>query len=44
LRLARRPRRGLQDPKWLEFVGKGGPMLAEMHSVLLLPTSYSKSK
>lgn len=33
-----------KDPKWQEFLGKGGPMLVEMNSVLLLPTSYSKSK
>lgn len=33
-----------KDPKWQEFVGKGAAMLAEMQSVLLLPTSYSKSK
>ena len=33
-----------KDPKWQEFLGKGAPRLAEMQSVLLLPTSYSKSK
>ncbi len=33
-----------QDPAWQEFLGKGTQMIAEMNSVLLLPTSYSAMK
>lgn len=33
-----------QDPAWHEFLGKGTQMIAEMNSVLLLPTSYSAMK
>jgi hypothetical protein len=29
------------DPEWQEFLGKGAGMLAEMQSVILLPTSFS---
>ena len=32
------------DPKWREFLREGGPMLAEMQSVLLLPTAFSPMK
>lgn len=32
------------DPKWQEFLAKGAPMLAEMHSTLLLPTAFSSMK
>ncbi len=30
-----------QDPEWQGFVAKGGAMLEEMHSIMLLPTPYS---
>lgn len=32
------------DPQWREFLGKGGPMLAEMHNTLLLPAAFSPMK
>ena len=32
------------DAKWKEFLGKGGSMLAEMHSTLLLGTAFSPMK
>ena len=31
----------MKDPAWQEFLGKSTPMLAEMQSILLLPTDYS---
>ena len=33
-----------KDPAWQEFLGKATQMIAEMHSVLLLPTNYSPMK
>ncbi len=33
-----------KDPGWQEFLSKGTPMLAEMQSILLLPTDYSAMK
>ncbi|HKU94002.1 MAG TPA: NIPSNAP family protein [Vineibacter sp.] len=33
-----------KDPGWQEFLGKSGPHLAEMQSVLLVPTAYSTMK
>jgi hypothetical protein len=33
-----------KDPGWHEFLGKSGPHLVEMQSVLLLPTAYSAMK
>jgi NIPSNAP len=32
------------DPEWQEFLGKGGAMLAEMQSTILLPASFSPMK
>jgi hypothetical protein len=29
------------DPRWREFLAKGGPMLAEMQNTLLLPAAFS---
>lgn len=33
-----------KDPGWQEFLGKSGPNLLEMQSVLLMPTAYSAMK
>jgi hypothetical protein len=33
-----------KDPGWQEFLGKSGPHLIEMQSVLLIPTAYSPMK
>jgi hypothetical protein len=33
-----------KDPGWHEFLGKSGPHLVEMQSVLLIPTAYSGMK
>jgi hypothetical protein len=33
-----------KEPAWQEYLGKGGPLLAEMQSVLLIPTNYSGMK
>jgi hypothetical protein len=33
-----------KDPAWREFLGKGGPLLLEMQSVVLLPTAFSPMK
>lgn len=32
------------DPDWRAFLAEGGPMLAEMHSTLLLPAAFSPMK
>ena len=34
----------LKDPQWAEFVGKASPLLAEMRSIVLVPTPFSKLK
>lgn len=34
----------MDDPQWREFLRKGGPMLAETSSTLLLPTAFSPMK
>lgn len=31
----------LQDPEWQAFLGQASPLLAEMQSVVLLPTAFS---
>ena len=31
----------LKDPVWQEFLGKGGPLLDEMHSTIMLPAPHS---
>src|SRR6201991_3786937 len=31
----------LKDPAWQEFLGKGGPLLEEMHSTIMLPAPHS---
>ena len=33
-----------QDPEWQAFAAKGADVIQEMHSTLLLPTSYSAMK
>jgi hypothetical protein len=34
----------LKDPVWQEFLGKGGPLLDEMHSTIMLPAPHSPLK
>jgi hypothetical protein len=34
----------LKDPAWQEFLGKGNPLLDEMHSTIMLPTPHSPLK
>jgi len=34
----------MKDPDWQAYLAKGPPLLAEMHSTLLLPTNYSPLK
>ena len=34
----------MKDPEWQAYLAKGPPVLAEMHSTLLLPTNYSPLK
>ena len=34
----------LKDPAWQEFLGKGTPLLEEMHSTILLPAPHSPLK
>jgi len=34
----------MQDPAWQAYLKKGGPLLAEMQSTLLLPTAFSPLK
>jgi hypothetical protein len=34
----------LQDPVWQEFLGKGGALLEEMHSTIMLPAPHSPLK
>jgi hypothetical protein len=34
----------LRDPAWKEFAGKGGTMLDEMHSTIMLPAPHSPLK
>jgi hypothetical protein len=34
----------VQDPVWQEFLGKGGALLDEMHSTILLPAPHSPLK
>lgn len=43
---ARNEARGkaIKDPVWLEFVGKGSPLLDEMHSTIMLPAPHSPLK
>ena len=31
----------MKDPAWLEFLGKGPPLLEEMHSTIMLPAPHS---
>ena len=31
----------LKDPVWQEFLGRGGPLLDEMHSTIMLPAPHS---
>ena len=31
----------MKDPAWQEFLGKGGPLLEEMHSTIMLPAPHS---
>jgi hypothetical protein len=31
----------LKDPAWQEFLGKGNPLLEEMHSTIMLPAPHS---
>jgi hypothetical protein len=33
--------KAMQDPDWQTFLGKGTPLLAEMHTTILLPTGSS---
>ncbi len=33
-----------KDPAWQEFLGKGSPLLEEMHSTIMLPTPHSPLK
>jgi hypothetical protein len=33
--------RCVRDPKWQEFLGKSGPLLEEMNSVVMLPAAHS---
>jgi NIPSNAP len=34
----------LKDPAWQEFLGKGSPLLEEMHSTIMLPAPHSPLK
>ena len=34
----------LKDPAWQEFLGKGPPLLEEMHSTIMLPAPHSPLK
>jgi hypothetical protein len=34
----------MKDPAWQAYLAKGPPLLAEMHSTLLIPTNYSPLK
>jgi hypothetical protein len=34
----------LKDPAWQEFLGKGTPLLEEMHSTIMLPAPHSPLK
>jgi NIPSNAP len=34
----------LKDPEWQAFIGKGTPLLEEMHSTILLPAAHSPLK
>ena len=34
----------MKDPEWQAYLAKGPPLLAEMHSTLLIPTNYSPLK
>jgi hypothetical protein len=34
----------LKDPEWQAFIGKGTPLLEEMHSTILLPAPHSPLK
>jgi NIPSNAP len=34
----------MKDPEWQAYLAKGPPLLAEMHSTLLMPTNYSPLK
>src|SRR6266436_4339796 len=34
----------LKDPAWQEFLGKGPPLLEEMHSAIMLPAPHSPLK
>jgi hypothetical protein len=34
----------MKDPDWQAYLAKGPPLLAEMHSTLLMPTNYSPLK
>jgi len=34
----------LKDPVWQEFLGRGGPLLDEMHSTIMLPAPHSPLK
>ena len=34
----------MKDPEWQTYLAKGPPLLAEMHSTLLMPTNYSPLK
>jgi hypothetical protein len=31
----------MKDPAWQEFLGKGPPLLEEMHSTIMLPAPHS---
>jgi hypothetical protein len=34
----------VKDPGWQEFLGKGAPLLEEMHSTIMLPAAHSPLK
>lgn len=34
----------MKDPAWQEFLGKGTPLLEEMHSTIMLPAPHSPLK
>ena len=34
----------MKDAEWQAYLAKGPPLLAEMHSTLLMPTNYSPLK
>ena len=34
----------MKDPEWQAYLAKGPPLLAAMHSTLLMPTAYSPLK